>query len=123
MRLLYWALFICIGFIPEIIITSFFSSKTNKLVVGIKRHWKLWMFMRVFGAQLCLMELCLVNLVGFAIGASGTKAGLRQLFSEISTISMFYTPSLFFCGAVLAIQDRDQKAYEAAQLKIKYNLQ
>ena len=123
LRLLYWALFICVGFLPEILITTFFASKTNKLVTRIKRRRLLWRSVRVFGAQLCLMELALANLVGFAIGTSGTEAGLRQLFSEISATYLLYAPFLFFCAATLAVQDRDQKAYEAAQLKLKYDLQ
>ncbi|KPA82911.1 hypothetical protein ABB37_02665 [Leptomonas pyrrhocoris] len=123
MRLLFWALFICIGFVPEIVVTTFFASKTNKLVLRIKRHRLLWRSLRICGTQLCLMELTLANLVGFAIGTSGTGAGLRQLFNEMTTGYLIYTPLLFFSAATLATQERDQKTYETAQLKIKYGLQ
>jgi protein-cysteine N-palmitoyltransferase HHAT len=122
MRLLFWAFFICIGFIPEILVTTFFASKSNAMVLRIKRHRLLWRSLRILGTQLCLMELAVANLVGFAVGTSGTEAGLRQLFTEVTTTFMLYSPFLFFCAATLAIQDRDQRTYEAAQQKLKYNL-
>ncbi|GET88026.1 glycerol uptake protein, putative [Leishmania tarentolae] len=122
LRLIFWAMLMCIALILEISITLFFSSKRS-LVIRMKRFPLMWRTLRVFGSQLALMALTLGNLVGFSIGATGTAGAVQDMFREMSFTCKMVTLCTYLCAAVISIQYKDQNAYEKHQLHIKYDLQ
>ncbi|KAG5480608.1 hypothetical protein LSCM1_06312 [Leishmania martiniquensis] len=121
LRLLFWAVIICLTFMTEIVVTQFFSSK-NPLALRLKRSPLVWRYLRVFGAQLGLIELAVANAIGFSIGAKGAVLTVHQLIDNTSLLYTAVMTFFFLCIGIIAVQHRDQRAYEEQQLKIKYDL-
>lgn len=122
LRLLVWALFMSVFMVPEVVITTFFASK-NTCVAKVKRRALLYRSMRIGATVFNMLLLILVNLIGFSIGMSGTQEGFSRIFSSITGTFAVATVFFFSCGAIVAIQTRDQEAYEIQVLKLKYDLQ
>ncbi|CAD2217610.1 hypothetical protein AGDE_01350 [Angomonas deanei] len=121
LRLLFWALFICIVLVPEIIFTLLFASKRIPIINKIKSNFKLFFALRVIGTELTMMELVLINLVGFAIGADGVGEGIKT-FYKIEVYFIYVVVFGFMAAAILSVQDRDEEQYNKYMLRQKYNL-
>ncbi|CCW64724.1 unnamed protein product [Phytomonas sp. EM1] len=121
-KLLYWAGLTCVFFVPEIFVTSFFATTKNKFIQRLKKRPMAWRWVRIIGAQFGIMELILINLTGFMLGSAAPKYEVWDLFHKTSWSCIFFVLLFTFCGANVAVQDRDRQAHEERVLRIKYNL-
>ncbi|EPY23024.1 hypothetical protein STCU_04685 [Strigomonas culicis] len=124
MRLLHWAVFICAAFIPEVLISQWFTTTKMPLIVRIRRNIRLYQLLRVIACVTEMTLLVFANIIGFTIGSRGFgENGLANFFSEITLIFLVLYLNFFFFSAILAVQDRDQEAYDNYCYKQKFGLQ
>ncbi|RNF25492.1 putative GUP1 [Trypanosoma cruzi] len=122
LRLIHWAGIICIFFLVELLFTHVLFCQGAPLTLMLARRPLLWRHLRTLGACVMMLQLAIVNLVGFSIGLGGAKQNLREMWMEsplsFRLLMLFY----FYLAASIAIQARDQEKFEEQQRRIKYGL-
>lgn len=118
LRLLWWALIMCICFIPEVVVGMVISRPQFKWL----RAKPYYRYVRAAGGAVGMFVLITANLVGYGTGTRNVSKGLSEALS-FETIRFFIMGLIvLFCGAVVAVRDRDAKEAEKRRLKVAYNI-
>jgi protein-cysteine N-palmitoyltransferase HHAT len=118
LRLLWWALIMCVCFIPEVVMLMVISRPQFKWL-RMKPYYR---YIRAAGGAVGMFVLITANLVGYGTGTRNVGKGLSEAFS-FKTIRDFICGLVFlFCSAVVAVRDRDAKEAEKRRLKVIYNI-
>ncbi|ORC92376.1 GUP1 protein [Trypanosoma theileri] len=122
LRLIHWAGIICVCFVVEIVVTQVLFHPKTSLGILMAQRPLLYRYVRILGACLTMLELIIVNLVGFSIGLDRAGMNLESMWRESSmpfcVLMVFY----FYIAASIAIQDRDQEKFNEYQNRTKYGL-
>eukprot|EP00796_Vickermania_ingenoplastis_P012368 gene12368-8494_t len=113
LRLLQWALFMCVCFVPEIAIITFFTKSRLKFMVYCRSRPVLWRRIKETGATIGEWALILANLIGFSTGGSTTMNTVGSAFEH--GISKWFVALflLFYIGTgKLSVRYREVQAYQ-----------
>ncbi|KEG09498.1 putative GUP1 [Trypanosoma grayi] len=122
LRLIYWAGIVCICFFQEILVTQVLLHPKTRLAIALAKRPVFYRYVRIMGASIGMIQLIVMNLIGFGIGISGAGSNFAALWNE-APISFLLLMFLYFCMAsVISIQDRDREQFEEHQNRIRYGL-
>ncbi|KAH9589402.1 Membrane bound O-acyl transferase [Trypanosoma melophagium] len=122
LRLVHWAGIICVCFVIEILVSQFLFHPKSPLGIAMAQHPLLHRHVRIMGACLTMMELIIVNLVGFSIGLEKAGMNLKSMWRESPISFRVLMVIYFYIAASIAIQDRDQERFDEYQNRAKYSL-
>lgn len=122
LRLVKWAIVTCISFIPEILITGFFTKTKWKPIVYLRQRFILWRLTREVGTAFGQIALVAANVIGFAISNSGAVLSMKFASSQkIPTVYILLFFSFYFCSAKLSVRSRDKEQFnlECSKRRLK----
>ncbi|RNF26781.1 putative GUP1 [Trypanosoma conorhini] len=122
LRMMHWACIICVCFVVELFLTQVVFHPSAPIVVVLARRPVLYRHMRTLGACAIMLQLVIVNLVGFGIGLGGAQQNLSAMWTDSPLSFRLLMVFYFYLAATIAIQERDQKEFEEQQCRVKYGL-
>jgi D-alanyl-lipoteichoic acid acyltransferase DltB (MBOAT superfamily) len=104
LRLFGWALIMCVAFIPEILVTMYFSQP----------HWRSlpqspsYVYLRAVGGAASITSLVVANIVGYGAGVSKTGHGAMEMMSSENLKLSLLGLVFFFAASVVSWHSRDK---------------
>lgn len=99
-RMVGWAVVMCLFLVPEIV--AGIGSKK----IGLKNH-RYWRHISAGGASFSLLQIIIVNLLGFGLGVEGTKVLLWQIMSLSNIPFIFLLMATLFALCQIAFEVRE----------------
>lgn len=118
LHLLWWAMIMCVAFIPEVIVGILIARPQMKWL-RVKPYYR---YVRAAGGAVGMCVLITANLVGYGTGTRNTSKGLSEALSWETGQVLFGVFSVLYCGAVVAVRDRDAKEGEKRRLRAVYGI-
>lgn len=118
LHLLWWALIMCICFIPEVLAGLVLSHPKVRWVQHL-RHYR---YIRAAGGACGMVVLITANLVGYGTGTRSMEDGYGQGLSWEIVQAWGVVMFVLYCGAVIAVRDREAAEAERKYLRALYGV-
>lgn len=118
LRLLWWAMIMCVCFIPEVLVGLFMSRPQMKWL----RAKPYYRYLRALGGAAGMFVLITANLVGYGTGTRNVGKGLAEVLTWETVEVVLAVFIVLYSGAIIAVRDRDAKDAEKRRLKVLYNI-
>ena len=113
-----WAIIMCISFVPEIVVTMFFS----------RPQWKhlpqsaLFPYLRSFAGAASVMSLVVANIVGYGAGISNTGKGASEMLTGENMMLCVIAYLFFVCSGTIGWSHRDRADEAKRRLVVQYGI-
>lgn len=116
LRLLHWAMFMCVCFVPELSVIQIFNHSKWKPIAAIRQRPLLWRRVREVGATIGQWVLSAANLIGFSTGSSTLQEQLH--IAQVHGIKWWFVCLFivfYLVTGKVATRYRDVKLYRIAR--------
>ena len=113
-----WAIIMCISFVPEIVVTMYFSRPQWKNLPT--SSW--FPFIRSFAGAASVMSLVVANIVGYGAGIKNTGNGAQEMLTGENMLLCFISYIFFVCSGTIGWCHRDRADETRRRLTAHYGI-